>query len=289
MNVDRTVSSSSRVQLPPNSKPFNTWSFSDGTPWTEFYRTTDGYLLRFPDLADFEISADGRRMTCCPVPGVPDETVQHLYLNQVLPLMLSKQGKPVFHASAVEVAQGAVAFVAESGRGKSTLAASFAVNGYRFLTDDGLVLEPQALEFDVIPSHASIRLWEDSREQLIALGTQAAPPLDYTSKARLLAGEVLAFCPQPRTLRRVYFLGDGNASTLTLQRVSASEALVEWVKHSFLLDIDEKPRLASHFDQVSRLASHPIHYRLDYPRCFESLAQVRRAIVEHAQQECDAA
>jgi hypothetical protein len=249
----------------------------------------DGYLLRFPDLADFEISANAIRVTCCPVPGVSDETVEHLYLNQVLPLMLSKQGKPVFHASAVEVEQGAVAFVAESGRGKSTLAASFAVNGHRFLTDDGLVLEPRTLGFDVIPSHASIRLWEDSQEQLIAPGIRIAPPLDYTPKARLLAGEDLAFCPQPRPLRRVYFLGDGSASTLTLQRLSASEALVDWVKHSFLLDIDEKPRLASHFDQVAKLANQPIHYRLDYPRRFESLAQVRQAIVEHAQQECDAA
>jgi ATP-dependent phosphoenolpyruvate carboxykinase len=51
---------------------------------------------------------------------------QHLCLKQVLPLVLSKQGQRVFHASAVEVEveDGAVVFAAESGRGKSTLAAS---------------------------------------------------------------------------------------------------------------------------------------------------------------------
>jgi hypothetical protein len=46
-----------------------------------------------------------------------------------------------------------VVFAAESGRGKSTLAASFAVNGFRFLTDDGLVLEPAGEGYAVLPSH----------------------------------------------------------------------------------------------------------------------------------------
>jgi len=86
-------------------------------------------------------------------------------------------------------------------------------------------------------------------------------------------------------LRRVYFLGDGSAAMLEFQRLSAAEALVEWVKHSFLLDVEEKPRLASHFDQVAKLANQPIHYRLDYPRRFAELARVRQAIMEHARNE----
>ncbi len=106
--------------------------------------------------------------------------------------------------------------------------------------------------------------------------------MHYTSKARFLAGEDLVFCTQPRPLQRVHFLGDGRAATLEWQRLTPAEAVIEWVKHSFLLDIEEKPRLASHFDQVATLANQPIHYRLDYPRRFEELARVREAIVEHA-------
>ncbi|MFO7642598.1 MAG: hypothetical protein R6X17_15425 [Candidatus Competibacteraceae bacterium] len=53
------------------------------------------------------------------------------------------------------------------------------------------------------------------------------------------------------------------------------------MKHSFLLDIEERPRLGSHFEQVASLADLPIHYRLDYPRHYEALAQVRAAIAEH--------
>ena len=210
--------------------------------------------------------------------------MQHLYLNQVLPLALSKQGKLVFHASAVEIDGGAVAFAGVSGRGKSTLAASFAIEGYRFLTDDGLVVEPAARGHVALPSHPSIRLWQDSEEALIAPGTPAAPPLSYTSKSRFLAGDRLAFCGEARPLRRVYFLGDGSAEAVALRRLSGSEAMIEWVRHSFLLDVEEKPRLASHFDQVAALANEPIHYALDYPRRYGELARVRAAIVAHARE-----
>ncbi|MFO1421376.1 MAG: hypothetical protein U1F70_17185 [Candidatus Competibacteraceae bacterium] len=273
---------SARLQPPAAHPPFHTWTFPDGALWTEFHRTNGGYLLRFPDLADFQVSADALLVTGCPAPDVSEATMQHLYLNQVLPLVLSKLGKLVFHASAVEVGEGAVAFVAESGRGKSTLAASFAVNGFRFLTDDGLVVEPGVHGFKALPSHPSIRLWEDSEAALVPPTARRAPPVHYTSKARFLADEDLVFCEQPRLLRRVYFLGDGRATTLELQRLTPAETMIEWVKHSFLLDIEEKPRLAAHFDQVADLANQPIHYRLDYPRRFEELARVRAVIVEHA-------
>lgn len=278
---------SARLQPPAAHPPFHTWTFPDGTLWTEFHRADGGFLLRFPDLADFQVSADALAVTGFPAPEVSEATMRHLYLNQVLPLVLSKLGKLVFHASAVEVGEGAIAFVAESGRGKSTLAASFAVNGFRFLTDDGLVVEVADPGYQALPSHPSIRLWADSAAVLVPPTAQCAPSVRYTAKVRFLADEDLVFCEQPRPLRRVYFLGDGRAATLEFQCLSGAEALVEWVKHSFLLDIEEKPRLASHFDQVAKLANQPIHYRLDYPRRFEDLARVREAIVEHARSRGD--
>ncbi len=276
-----------RPQTPLNILPFHEWKFPDGTLWTQFFRTELGYLLRFPELADFHVTPDGRSVTCSPVPDATDTTSHHLYLNQVLPLMLSKQGKLVFHASAVEIADGAVAFVAESGGGKSTLAASFATSGFRFLTDDGLVLEACGQGYQVLPSHPSIRLWEDSEESLIPPGVATAPALAFTSKSRFLAGQDIAFCDQPRPLRRVYFLGDGSVSKITFQRMSAAEALVEWVRNSFLLDVEEKQLLASHFDEVAKLANQPIYYRFDYPRRFEDLVHVREAIIEHATKEVE--
>lgn len=277
--------SSVHPQMPLPHAPFHQWVSPDDTLWLGFFRIETGYLLRFPELADFRVSMDGLKVSCSPVPDISEETTRHLYLNQVLPLALSKMGKLVFHASVVEVGGNAVAFVGDSGRGKSTLAASFAINGFRFLTDDGMVIEAKDDGYLSLPSHPSIRLWKDSQEVLIPSGTETAPALDFTSKARFLAGKNIIFCDQPLPLRRVYFLGDGSAPKLIIQRMAAAEAFVEWVKHSFLLDVEEKTLLTGQFDQVSKLARQPIYYRLDYPRSFDQLAHVRQAIVEHSQAE----
>jgi hypothetical protein len=278
----------SRPQAQPNAPLFHKWEGEDAAFWTRFYRMANGYLLRFSELADFELSADARNVRCWAVPGITMDTVQHLYLNQVLPLALSLLGKFVLHASAVEIGDGAVAFVGESGRGKSTLAASFATNGYRFLTDDGLVLERDGGECRVMPSHPSIRLWEDSEEALICPDAPVAPAVQFTSKSRFFAGKDIAFCEQPRRLRRVFFLGDGEQTRPVFERMSSGVALIELVKHSFLLDIEEQQMLASHFDELTDLLKRSIIYRLDYPRNYDDLARVREAIVDHVQAEGDA-
>ena len=268
---------------PLESAFFHGWIFPDGTLWTRFYRTDSGYLLRFPELADFEVSADGRVVSSWPIPGISEETIRHLYLNQVLPLALSRQGKRVFHASAVEAPAGALVFLGESGRGKSTLAASFALSGFRFLTDDALLLEPKAGGYAVQPSHPSIRLWDDSKDELVGDDARLAPAVQYTSKARLLSGDALAFCSEERMLRRMYFLGAGDADQVGFTPMTPGDAVMGLVGNSFLLDIAGRESLSAHFNQVVELANMPIFFRLDYPRSFAALPAVRQAILEHAE------
>lgn len=271
-----------RPQAPISTAPFHQWSAPNGALWTQFYRQPTGYLLRFPALADFEVSGDGQEIEGWPAPGMSSATVQHLYLNQVLPLALSRQGKLVLHGSAVSVSDQALAFIGESGRGKSTLAASFATSGTRFLTDDGLQLEWIGQNLTVIPSHPSIRLWDDSREALLSDSAVFAPSLEFTSKARLLAGTDLAFCPERRNLARVYLLGIGAADTPTITLATPASALTELLRNSFLLDINAQDMLARHFDALTRIANLPIHYHLDFPRRYGDLDQVREAIIQHA-------
>jgi hypothetical protein len=268
-------------QQAPSSEPFHSWPLPSGKPWAEFHRLDFGYLIRFPELADFVLSDDATTVTCHPVPGTPPGVTDQLYLNQVLPLSLSKQGILVFHASSVEIEEDAVAFVAESGRGKSTLAASFATEGFRFLTDDGLVIRPENNCHYVWPSHPSLRLRPDSEAVLIPPDTASSPASKYAMKSRFLAGPRLAFCSTPRRLRQVFFLGDGSASSITFRRLSGSEVMLRWLRHSFLLDLDERTHLATHFEQLGKLAGDPGHFALDFPRRFDQLAKVRRAIVDH--------
>ena len=102
------------------------------------------------------------------------------------------------------------------------------------------MVEPTADGHRILPSHPSIRLWEDSEAALIAPGVRTAPALSFTAKSRFLAGDEIRFATNP-ALAPCYFLGNGEVATLEFQRLSAAEAPVEWVKHSFLLDVEESP------------------------------------------------
>lgn len=270
-----------RAQKPIDAKPFHAWVLPDGTPWANFYRAGKHYLLRFPALADFAVVTSGLEVAIHPVPGACEQTVEHLYLNQVLPLAMSRQLKLVLHASAVEVGSVAVAFVGASGRGKSTLAASFATRGYRFLADDGLQLEKLGGGYLVQPSHASIRLWDDSHEELIPDATRAAPAVAYTGKMRVLADDQVAFGDIPRPLRCVYFLGEGEGDEISIHPAGGRDAVIELVRHSFLLDIEARDMLTHHFEQLTELARLPLCFRLDFPRRYGMLPSVRDAVTRH--------
>ena len=119
----------SREPRPAPSGPwFREWEHN-GSIWLRFARSPDGYFLEFPGRAAFRVASDGRWVDCFPEPQVPEFSVRTLLLDQVLPLVMSRQGVPVFHGSAVDLGFGAVAFVGQSGRGKSTLACFFARQG----------------------------------------------------------------------------------------------------------------------------------------------------------------
>jgi len=271
-----------RPQGPIEAVPYARWSCPDGADFSIFYRTLDGYVIRFPDLADFEIAAEMFSVTCAPVPSVPIESVCHLYRNQIFPMMLSKKGKLVLHGSAVNACGSAVAFLGASGRGKSTLAASFAMGGCPFLADDGLILEPANSTYLVIPSHPSLRLWEDSRDALLPHDTPIAAPVHYTAKYCFIAGSQLDYCDQPQSLRVIYFLGNGRAEDVMIKRVNPAAALACLMHHSFILDVDDRPGVSAHFDRLARLANNAACFDLDYPRCYGSLPTVLRAIRIHA-------
>src|SRR5271169_2001473 len=64
--------------------PFHCWKDPGGSVRAAFYRTGSGLKIRFPNLADFDISNGNALINCSPERGVSDATIEHLYLNQVL-------------------------------------------------------------------------------------------------------------------------------------------------------------------------------------------------------------
>ena len=275
-----TMAARPQSKLP--TKPFHYYTVDDDTVWTEFHRSGDGYILRFPDLADFEVSADGKEVVAYPAGEDDDATVEHLYINQMVPLALSRQGRPTFHASVVTVPGGVVAFLGQSGMGKSTLAASFALNGSSFLSDDALLVEETNSGCEVQPSHPSIRLWEDSVDQLVDANSSTSIPISYSTKARLLAGDALTYSAEPQRLLAAYVLESNDAAEVAIRTLSGLDRHMAWVHNSFLLDIEDPELLKQHFDWTHRISSAVATFALDYPRDYGNLPDVRNAVQQHA-------
>ncbi|MRR12527.1 hypothetical protein EG835_08705, partial [bacterium] len=93
-------------------------------------------------------------------------TLGSLALRRALPFALALRGHVVLHASAVEAGGGAVAFVGESGIGKSTLARELGALGCRVLSDDLLRVEPRGPRVLVPAGHSGGRRtrWVPLRE-----------------------------------------------------------------------------------------------------------------------------
>jgi len=271
-----------RQQSPLGKAPFHRYTFDDGSVWTEFHRSDSGYILRFPDLADFEVSADGTEVIAYPAEGVDDATVEHLYINQLVPLALSRQGQPAFHASVVTVTGGAVAFLGKTGMGKSTLAASFALNDAAFLTDDALLIDESDNGCRAMSSHASLRLWEDSVDALITDENSRAGPVSYSTKTRLLAGDALAHSTDPQPLLAAYVLESQDAPAVAIRTLAGLDRHMAWVNNSFLLDVEDEALLKQHFEWTHRISRAVPTYALDYPRDYGILPDVRNAVRQHS-------
>jgi hypothetical protein len=84
------------------------------------------------------IEADGRSVLAAPASG--PLRWRAFVLGQVLPICAVLQGVEVFHASAVVRNGSAVAFVAPSGVGKTSVAVHAALDGAALLTDDVLAV-----------------------------------------------------------------------------------------------------------------------------------------------------
>ena len=278
-----------RAQAQLAEQPIQEWVQPDGSVWAICHRVPAGYVMRFPGFADCEITRDAGAVVCHPVAETGQQTLEHLYRNQVLPMVLGRQGALTFHGCAVEINSRAAVFMGQSGLGKSTLALSFATNGFRFLADDGLVIDDAGDEVNVVPGHPSIRLWHDSKDALAPRDADEAAGLTYTSKCRINAGRSIVFCDQPRQLSAVYFLEDEAVEDVQLERIKPADALIRWVQHSFLLDVEDSDLVATHFERITKLATNIPCYRLDLPRRYEQLPNVRQVIADNVCSDTEAA
>jgi len=275
-----------RTNPPVFSEILKTTTFPDGTPWLTSARVGDGYLLRFVGTADFILDGAGRELTCWHVePGVSADTIRHLVLDQVFPMVLNRRGQEALHATAIVTPKGACAFCGPAGSGKSTLAASFFLAGFGALGDDCLPLVEQNGSIRVLPGYPGKRLGRDAIDALSAGSGATTPVSDYTSKRRALASPSAKNFPREAVLlRRIYRVvrpieGEPQIVSPAIEPIEPREAFIELLSSSFLLDFTDPEMLTRHFQLMEKVASIVPVRRLKVPNNLTTLGAVRDAVL----------
>jgi hypothetical protein len=255
------------------------WRLPDGTRWASVAKGDGEHVLRFRHFAEFAVANRGRSIGWRAPATTRPETIRHLLLDQVLPAVAFDHAFVGLHASAVVVGGEGVAFAGPTSRGKSTLAASFAIDGHPVVTDDCLMLQWRRGEPRAVPSYPSLRLWKDSVDSLLGHIPGLTPVAEYTSKLRVGARmSAIGFRRNPVKVRRIYVL-DGRRGAARIEPLSCRQAYIELLKIMFRLD--PLDRLAAHREMaaLATLAQSVSVARLRLPSRLDSLGDVRRAVI----------
>ncbi|MCB0256374.1 MAG: hypothetical protein KDI55_21865, partial [Anaerolineae bacterium] len=225
------------------------------------------YLLRFPDLADFVITGDS--VTCHPHPDCRDDSLRHLLLDQVIPRLWAQRGYLVLHASAVRLADGRViAFLGESGWGKSTLAAALQARGAQLLSDDSISLHAGDKGVELIPSYPGLRLNDDSIATLGLATNEWFSVSHYSEKRRFESA--MQKNERAHLLDTLYVMVEPGltAGPPSIKPLSGAELVTTLIKRSFLLDPRDNHSATRQLREVSTVVRAArvcsLAYRRDY-------------------------
>jgi hypothetical protein len=246
----------------------------DATTRVRLYRHSGGFRLEYDDTGVFDVDATGTLIDWYAGRRTVAEAVQLDVLGRVLPTAMHASGALCLHGSAVELGDGAVAFLAPKRHGKSTLAHALARAGARVVTDDvvAIDLEPEPRMRPGVPQ---LRLLRDSAKHLGgsddalagAGGKVVVQPDGSSRTARAELPLAALYLLQPMRVE----LAAESAERVPLAGVAAAMALLPQARLAPLLGKSEASVL---LDRAVRVAAVVPTYTLRVARDFARLDEV---------------
>jgi hypothetical protein len=256
-----------------------------GPRFRSLAREGGNHVIRFWRRASFLLSFDTRRITCYPCRSASLEMVQQLLVGHVIPLVFADEGALALHASAVLAPQGVLAFVGETGGGKSTIASALGARGCSIVADDCAIVDVDEGGCRVRPMDVGLRLWPETVGMLRGSGSRSTRHTGPDVRKKRFAAQALGMkthC-RPAPLRRVYLLQPlRGARGPTIEQTSGADAVVALMLASFQLGIDEPERLRRAFELLSTLVASVPVLRLSSPLGLQHLPAVVDAVLENA-------
>ena len=201
----------------------------------------------------------------------------HFLADQVYPRILAQEGALILHAGSFISHDRAILLLGPSGRGKSTLIASFDQSGFVSMGDDACWISSEEGITMAEALYPSLRLMQDSLAAVFAGAVQTAPVGSHTVKRRVATRPYL----ESRKVRvaAIFSIAEALSDEITVRRLSIANACMTCVENSFALDPSNAAQAAWRLEQASNLARAVPFFEIAYPRDYARLPEVREAIL----------
>jgi hypothetical protein len=231
-------------------------------------------VMDFTSVGRFHITPN--MVTITPAEDVRPEDLGLPLFGPVLATVLHQRGLLVLHGSAISSKWGLIAFVGDSGAGKSTTAGWFATNVAPLFTDD---LLPVTITEDgtplVLPGYPLIKLSSAAVEAFVPVGTRILPVgIEGYPKLRVRLDRPTL--PSPGALDYIFVLRRGEEAAYS--PFSRTDALRAVMRNSYMAkypDAFSSPeRKIRHLQQSTAVANNVRIGELTVPSSLDRLHEV---------------
>jgi hypothetical protein len=220
---------------------------------------------------------DGREIIMERAAGGDDAEFRDFLMGPALAFALLQRGRVILHATAVEIAGRAVAFVAASGGGKSTTAAAFYAKGFTLITDDFLSVTLDGNEPVAHGGPARLKLLPDAVEHF------GDDPSTLEVLSRRFPKRVRALerprNPRAIPLARIYELSTGPRTSI--EPLHGHRAVAALLPHAGVLPRLQQPETRHYLELCVALANRVPVLRLSRQKSLDSLPAVLDAVREN--------
>jgi hypothetical protein len=251
--------------------------------WSQGAALPDGSSYRrWTGLIEFLVTPDARRIYARTLDETNREALLAYLLVDALSYSMVRLGREPLHATAVRTDRGAVAFVGESGFGKSTLGALFVRDGFRLVTDDMLVLTPVQDGYLAHAGPPRLKLYRGIANRIFG-GSDRGVPMNPVTEKMIIPLDEAQTVRDSTSLRAVYLIRKPDerhpARRPCIRRLSPARAFPRILAATASHYGFERDRLTRQFEFVTQLVGRIPIKTLSYPRDEHNMGRLQDAVL----------
>jgi hypothetical protein len=254
----------------------------DGKSWITLFQVEKSLFICIKDMAVFLVEPD--HIECEILDPTRLSLIEMYFLSVVISLWSECRGNIALHASSVMLNGHLIAFLANSGNGKSTIASEWIRAGASLFGDDILIIEKQKREFIAHPTFPQMKMWPAEVKFFLEKGVTLEKVSFDTEKRWVPMGRggYGRFCDQSQSISRFYILDRSleESEGIEIEPISTRDALLKFIRFSYIPRMMESLGFqGKRFLVLGELASQVSMRKVSYPTGYSYLPVLREAIL----------